>query len=210
MKRRIGKNAVNACVAGLMLGTVGAVGAVAPDSALADTSATNETYGGRAQGNTYVCRYGPPSVFESDKTVIDEPIQDLYGPPPVSDEPIVISPVIDEPIICLYGPPPIDLLAENPMKVRTHNKTVKARTVAAKKKVFKKAIVVKDAVGKVRYTRLKNGSSKQLKVSSTKGTITVVKGTKKGTYKVKVMVRAAGNDEFASLETPVTVKVRVK
>lgn len=217
MKRRIGKNVATACVAGLMLGTVGAI---APDSAIADASTTAEVAAETASQNTNAALYGPPSVFEgTDQQIIDEPIQDLYGPPPIF-EPIEvlygpppidypINDPVDEPIQLLYGPPSM-LLDENPMKVRVFDKTIKAKRIASKKRVFKNAIVVKKAAGKVRYIRISKASSKRLKVNSANGAITLAKGTKKGEYAIKVKVRASGNDKYAPKAKTVTVKVRVK
>jgi len=83
----------------------------------------------------------------------------------------------------------------------------KASTVkAAKAYNFKKA-----AVGKVTYKRIAKGSSKNLpKVNAKNGAITVKKGAKKGTYKVKVKITAKGNANYKSSTKTVTVKVKVK
>ena len=45
---------------------------------------------------------------------------------------------------------------------------------------------------------------------SDKGVITVKKGTKKGTYKIKVAVTAAGGTGYKAGAKKVTVKVQVK
>lgn len=211
MKRRIGKNMVNACVAGLMLGSMGIVGAVAPSNAFASTPATGTTSAALASHDVNVCLYGPPSYFEGkDPAVSGGSTQLPIDPSTTESSDPVSGPIVDEVIVCLYGPPPADMRLENPMVVRTRNKTVKATRVAAKKKVLKKAIVVKRAKGKVRYVRLKKGSSKQLKVNPKTGAITVAKGTEAGVYKVRVRVRAAGNDSYGPAAKTVTVKVRVK
>ena len=51
--------------------------------------------------------------------------------------------------------------------------------------------------------------SKSCKLSS-KGKLTVNKGTKKGTYKIKIKVKAAGNKNYKALTKTVTVKLTVK
>jgi len=51
---------------------------------------------------------------------------------------------------------------------------------------------------------------KYFKVNAKTGKITVKKKLKKGTYKIKVKVTAAGNDNYNSLTKTVTFKVKVK
>ena len=88
-------------------------------------------------------------------------------------------------------------------------KTVKVKYKKLKKKAqVVKAITVKKAKGKVTYKKLK-GSSKKLSVTKT-GKIKVKKGTKKGTYKIKVKVTAKGNSSYAAKSKTVTIKVKVK
>lgn len=64
-----------------------------------------------------------------------------------------------------------------------------------------------NAQGKVSFS--KKSGSKKLTISSS-GKITVAKGTKKGTYKIKVIVTAAGNASYNAGSKVVTVKVKVK
>lgn len=97
-------------------------------------------------------------------------------------------------------------LAENPMTVKA--KAVKAK--AAKKTTIKKAkaFTVKGAKGKVTFAKV-SGNAKITVASS--GKVTVKKGLKKGkTYKVKVLVCAAGNKSFAPAVKTVTLKVKIK
>ena len=49
-----------------------------------------------------------------------------------------------------------------------------------------------------------------LKVKAKTGKITVKKGVKKGTYKLKIKVTAAGNEKFNAGSKTVVVKIRVK
>ena len=72
-----------------------------------------------------------------------------------------------------------------------------------------KAITIKSRNGKVSYKKL-SGSSSKLTVSSKTGKITVKKGTKKGTYKIKVKISAAGDGNHFAKSLTRTVKVKVK
>ena len=88
---------------------------------------------------------------------------------------------------------------------------MKAATVKASKKKIsipaKQVFTVTGAQGKVSYK--KDSGAKALKISKT-GKITVAKGTKKGTYKMKVTVTASGDASFKEGSKTVTVKVKVK
>lgn len=101
----------------------------------------------------------------------------------------------------------------NPMTVKASNKTVKAKKLKKSKQTFK-AITVKKAKGKVSYAKVKSGTTKKIfkKVTVAKsGKITLKKGSyKKGTYKIKIKVKAAGNSSYKSKTKNVTVKVKVK
>lgn len=90
--------------------------------------------------------------------------------------------------------------AVQPMTVKKSTFVVKKSDV--KKKAKKLKISVSKAQGKVTYSGSK---SKYVKVSS-KGDITVKKGTPKGTY--RITVKAAGNSMYAAGTKTVTVKVK--
>ena len=51
---------------------------------------------------------------------------------------------------------------------------------------------------------------KYFKVNKKNGKITVKKGLKKGTYKLKIKVTAAGNANYNAGSKSVTVKIKVK
>jgi hypothetical protein len=90
--------------------------------------------------------------------------------------------------------------------------TASGKTITAKKnatKTFKKskAFKVKSAKGKVTFAK-KSGKAKI--VVAKNGKVTVKKGLKKGTYKVKVAVTAAGNGNYLPKTKVVTLKVKVK
>ena len=86
----------------------------------------------------------------------------------------------------------------------------KAAKLRRKKAVFR-ALTVKGAKGKVTYKVSGNRKSKKaLKFNKKTRKITVRKGTKKGLYKLKIRVRAAGNSDYLAGSKTVTIKVRVK
>ena len=83
------------------------------------------------------------------------------------------------------------LLTRSKLKLRrftlksTDKYTVKASAVKKNSKTLKKAIKVTKKTGKVSYTT----NNSKIKVNKN-GKIVVAKGTKKGTYQVKVTVKA--------------------
>lgn len=97
----------------------------------------------------------------------------------------------------------------NPLTAKAKKATVKYSKLSRKKQTIKrsKAITVKNAKGKVTYKIAKK--NKNFTVAKN-GKITVKKGLKKGTYKVKIKVTAAGNSEYAKATKTVTVKIKVK
>lgn len=101
--------------------------------------------------------------------------------------------------------------ATNPLNVTGKTVSVsstvvnkQAKTVAAKSIYSFK----NKGQGKLIYTKA-SGSNK-LTVNKTTGAITVKKGTKKGTYTIKVKVTAAGNANYKSVYKIATVKITVK
>ncbi len=100
---------------------------------------------------------------------------------------------------------------KQPMTVKAAAKTVKLKKVKKKAQIVSGAITFKKkAQGKVTYTKVAKGSAKVLTINKKTGKITVKKGTKKGTYKIKVKVAAAGNANYAAGSKIVTVTVKVK
>jgi hypothetical protein len=102
----------------------------------------------------------------------------------------------------------------NPIKVTVKTKTIKAKKL--KKKAQKvKAITVNNNQGKVTFKLVKSGITKKIrkfvKINS-KGVITIKKWkkAKKGTYKIKIKVTAAGNINYNAKAITKTVKVKVK
>ena len=91
--------------------------------------------------------------------------------------------------------------------LKVSGKTVKVKK--NKKTVIKKekAFTIRNAKGKVTFKKAKG--NKKITVAKN-GKITVKKGLKKGTYKVKVKVTAAGNATYKAATKTVTVTVKVK
>ncbi len=102
---------------------------------------------------------------------------------------------------------------KNPIKVNAKSKTINSKTLKKKTKRFK-AVVIKNAQGKVNCKLIKKGSTskvfKKAKINS-QGVISIKKcKLKKGNYKLKVRVTANGNNNYASANKVVTVKIKVK
>lgn len=91
-------------------------------------------------------------------------------------------------------------------------KTVKvSRSAVRKKSVKKKVISVSKAKGAVTY-KIKKGSKaakKALKLNKRTGKVTVKKGTKAGTYKLKIRVTVAGDSQYKAKSKTVTIRVKV-
>lgn len=100
----------------------------------------------------------------------------------------------------------------NPVKVTAKAKTVKVKKL--KKNAQKiKAITVKSAQGKVSYKLLSVPKKlKKLTKITAKGVIKIKKWkkAKKGIYKIKVNVTAAGNSSYNPGYKTVTVKIKIK
>lgn len=107
----------------------------------------------------------------------------------------------------------------NPLKIKPKTATVQYGNLqekAQKLAVTKVMTFTKDAKDKKTYalSSVKKGSSsfkKYFGINKTSGKVTVKQGLKKGTYKVTVKVKAAGNKIYkASAVKTVTFKIKVK
>ncbi len=101
--------------------------------------------------------------------------------------------------------------AAQPMKVSAAGqKTFKASMLKKSAKTFK-AVTVSGAKGAVTYKVSGTAASKKvLSFNKKTGKVTVKKGTKKGSYSIKVKAAAAGNGNYLAGSKTVTIKVRVK
>ncbi|MBQ4467433.1 MAG: FMN-binding protein [Firmicutes bacterium] len=99
--------------------------------------------------------------------------------------------------------------AANTLTVKTKTATVKYSKVKSKAQTIKRSAVltVSKAVGTVTYTKT-SGNSK-ITIAKKTGKVTVKKGLKKGTYSIKVKVKAAGNKNYNAKTLTKTFKVKV-
>ncbi len=99
--------------------------------------------------------------------------------------------------------------AKNTLTVKARKPVVKYAKLKKKNQTVKRAraITVKNAQGAVTYKKAKG--NKKITVAKN-GKITLKKGLKKGTYKVKIKVTAAGNTRYAKATKTVTVTIKVK
>ena len=102
--------------------------------------------------------------------------------------------------------------ASNPLKVK--GKTVKVKFKKLKKKAQKLKVTkvvkfTKKGQGTLTYKKVKG--NKKITISKKNGKVTIKKGLKKGTYKVKVKIKAKGNTNYkASAFKTITFKIKVK
>lgn len=97
--------------------------------------------------------------------------------------------------------------AKNPLTVKGSTKTVKYKTLK-KKAVSIKALTVKKNMGSLSYKKV--SGNKKITVNTKTGKLTVKKGTKKGTYTIKIKVTAKGTGNYKSGAKTATVKIKVK
>ena len=97
----------------------------------------------------------------------------------------------------------------NTLVAKGKTATVKLKNLKKKNQTVsqKNAFSVTKANGKVTYT--KSRGNKNITVSGA-GRITVKKGLKKGTYKIEVKVKAAGDNTHKAVTKTVTVTIKVK
>ena len=69
-------------------------------------------------------------------------------------------------------------------------------------------MTITGAKGKLSFKKISGSSALSVKASN--GTLTIKKGTKKGTYKIKIGVTAAETANYKTAAKKVTVKVTVK
>ena len=199
---------------------------------LADTD-NNGTYETRIKAKS---PDGEPATSEPTEPETTEPVQTTpIVTNPITTEPTVTTPIVTDPITtdpavtepstpsAVIDPTQpsstsstskVTYKKSNPIKVTAKTKTVKAKKLKKKAQTVK-AITVKGAQGKVSYKLLKSGITKKIrklvKINS-KGVITIKKWkkAKKGTYKIKVTVKAAGNANYKAKTITKVVKVKIK
>ena len=102
--------------------------------------------------------------------------------------------------------------AANPLTIKAKTATVKYSNLQKKAQVLSVSKVItftKKGQGTLTYT--KSSGNKNITINKKTGKVTIKKGLKKGTYKVKVKVKAAGNTNYkASAVKTVTFSIKVK
>lgn len=98
--------------------------------------------------------------------------------------------------------------AAQPMVAKAVARSAKLATVKKQATVVKCPVAVAKQQGKLSYAKA-SGSSSRLSIHATTGKVTIKKGTKKGTYTIKVKVKAAGNANYKAGSKTVTCKVVV-
>jgi hypothetical protein len=105
----------------------------------------------------------------------------------------------------------------NTIKVKAKKVTVKAKKLKKKAQKVKitKALKVTKAKGTVTYAKVKKGSTKKffkkVKIAAKSGKITIKKcKLKKGTYKLKIKVTAAGTKKYKKKSVSKVVKFKVR
>ena len=117
---------------------------------------------------------------------------------------------IDYTCIISFNPNDLKIIkAKNPMTAKAVNKTYKVKNLK-KKAISYKAVTVKNAQGKVTYTAKAANAKSKKALTFKNGKLTVKKKTKKGTYKMKVTVKDAGNEYFVPATKKITITVKVK
>ena len=92
--------------------------------------------------------------------------------------------------------------------VKAANKTASLKTLKTKAVVVARPLTITKAQGKLTYAKVSGSAC--LTISKTTGKVTVKKGTKKGTYSIKIKTTAAGNANYKAGAKTVTAKVVVK
>ncbi len=100
--------------------------------------------------------------------------------------------------------------AKNPMTVKGKTATVKYSIVKRKAQSLKitKALTIRNAKGTVTFTKI--SGNKKIVINRKTGKITIKKGLKKNSYKVKVKVKAAGNKKYKPITKTVVFKIKIK
>ena len=99
--------------------------------------------------------------------------------------------------------------APNPMKVKTVKRAVWQSSVQKKAVTVKPPLkFVKKAQGTVTYT--KTSGPKNFVVNKKTGKVTIKKGTKRGTYTIKIKVRAAGTKTYKATTKTIKATIVVK
>ena len=127
----------------------------------------------------------------------------------VYNDPVVLEALGSDGDTPTPAPTPTPVVKKsNPIKASGKTVKISYSKVKKKKQTIKraKAIAVSNAQGTVTYTK-KSGNKKL--VISKKGVVTIKKGLKPGTYKLKVNVKAWGNSSYKARTRTATVTIKI-
>ena len=99
----------------------------------------------------------------------------------------------------------------NTLKVKGLTAKVKYSKLRKKTQYLKVDKVLKisnKGQGNIKYTKV--SGNKKITINKKSGKVAVKKGLKKGTYKVKIKVRASGNDNYKAVTKTAVFKIKVK
>ena len=111
------------------------------------------------------------------------------------------------------NPKPV-IKKKNPITIKTSVRVVKAAKLKKAKKTVR-PLIIKKAKGSVKIKKVKKGTSaaiyKKIAVNAKNGAITLARGKyKKGTYKIRLNITAAGTKNYKKFTKTVTVKIRIR
>lgn len=160
--------------------------------------------------------YGPNDEKPADWSAVPYP----STPEETTVEPTTQAPTQVEPTTVAPTQPAtkkVTTKKANTITVKAKKVTVKAKALKKKAQKVKitKALKVTKAKGTVTYAKVKKGSTKKffkkVKIAKKSGKITIKKGKlKKGTYKLKIKVTAAGTKNYKKKSVSKVVKFKVK
>lgn len=102
------------------------------------------------------------------------------------------------------------LRAKNTLVIKPKTPTVKYSKLKKKTQTIKRTAAIYVAKNKGKVTYVKASGNKKITINKKNGVVTVKKGLKKGKYKVKVKVTAAGNANYYKITKSTTFTVKVK
>lgn len=100
--------------------------------------------------------------------------------------------------------------ATNTLTAKAKTATVKLKAVKKKTQKVKRTKVIYIAKNKGAVTYKKVSGNKKITINKKTGLVTVKKGLKKGTYKIKTKVMAAGDANHKALTKKVTFRIKIK
>lgn len=105
----------------------------------------------------------------------------------------------------------LDIGERNTLAAKGKTASIKYSKLKKKNQTLAVSKVIKFTdKGKGTKSYAKKSGNKKITINKKTGKVTVKKGLKKGTYNVKVVIKAAGNDRYTAITKTVTFKIKVK